>query len=174
MISKHMIITSAFVLALASTTQLYAEEGKQKGVLQLNANANIDTRFDGGPRPSKEKMTKHIITGTAGTVTAINGDVLTVQGKNDVVYTVTTANADIRHENNTDARVGDISVGDTVVVQGTLENTSIEAKTILAFDYNLEKAHEMKKEMRVEGKAEGKIGFFHRIGLFFKGIFRKH
>lgn len=65
----------------------------------------------------------------AGTVSAINGSVLTV-ANSSVTYTVEAANAKILQGKNTIA-VSGVKVGDSVIVQGTVNGTSITASTII-------------------------------------------
>ncbi len=60
-----------------------------------------------------------------GTVSAINGSILSIVGKNAAVYTVQAANATID-----DGVLSDIAVGDTVKVKGTVNGTMIVATRI--------------------------------------------
>ena len=71
-----------------------------------------------------------------GTVSAINGNTLTVSGKKGfgstattTTYTVDTTNAKIT-KNNTAGTIASIAVGDTVMVQGTVSGTNVNATTI--------------------------------------------
>ena len=73
--------------------------------------------------------------GVFGTVTAVNGNTITVQsrgfGQNSTqtTYTVDASNATVT-KNNAASSVGDIAVGDNIMVQGTVSGTSVTAKTI--------------------------------------------
>jgi hypothetical protein len=71
----------------------------------------------------------------AGIVASISGNTLTVTGKNAVVYTVdgTTAKVmkSILGKKPTTGVIADITVGDTVRVQGTLTGTNMVATTII-------------------------------------------
>ncbi len=73
-----------------------------------------------------------------GTVSATNGETLTVTGKGfgqnatGTTYTVDATNATVA-KNNTTSSAGDVSaiaVGDTVMIQGTVSGTNVTAKTI--------------------------------------------
>jgi len=71
-----------------------------------------------------------------GTVSAINGNSLTVSGKQGfnstaatTIYTVDATNAKIT-KNNTTGTISSIVVGDTIAVQGTVNGTSVTATNI--------------------------------------------
>lgn len=66
----------------------------------------------------------------AGTVSSLGVSTLTVTNKSNVVYTVNTSGATILKGNAT-ATIGDVSVGDAIVVQGVVNGTSINASTII-------------------------------------------
>ncbi|HEY0979888.1 MAG TPA: DUF5666 domain-containing protein [Candidatus Paceibacterota bacterium] len=127
----------------------------------IDASMIIDARLPKGTVIKKD------MSGIAGTVTAVTGTTITVKGKNDVTYTVDADQARIRHEGDDEATVSDIAVGDTVIVQGAVNSTSVDATAIIAVDADT------KAELKADLKAEGKTGFFHKIGLFFKGFFGK-
>jgi len=114
----------------------------------------------------KNAVVKKNLTGVAGVVTAVTGDTITIKTKTDVVYTIDADDARIRTRDDKDAATTDIKVGDTVLAQGTIDNKSVDASVILAIDEDSIKDKEI--------KAEAKVGFFHKIGLFFKGLFKKN
>ena|GEM_PF-3142598 len=114
----------------------------------------------------KNAVIKKNLSGVAGVVTAVNGNTVTVKTKTDIVYTVDTDDARIRTRDDKDAATADIKVGDTVLVQGTIDNKSVDASVIIAIDEDSIKDKEI--------KAEAKVGFFHKIGLFFKSFFNKN
>ena len=127
----------------------------------IDASMIIDARLPKGTIIKKD------MSGIVGIVTAVTGSTITVKGKNDITYTVDADQARIRHEGDDEAEVGDIDVGDTIIVQGAVNNTSVDATAIIAVDADT------KAELKADLKAEGKTGFFHRLGLFFKGFFGK-
>ena len=66
----------------------------------------------------------------AGTISAINGNTLTVSNKSNVTYTVDATNATIKVKNAT-STVSALTTGDQVVVQGTINGTSVTASTVM-------------------------------------------
>ncbi len=67
--------------------------------------------------------------GVMGTVTAVNGSTLTVQGKDGKTYTVNASGATA--DKMQTISVSDIQIGDTVGVQGDTSGTSVMAKHIM-------------------------------------------
>jgi hypothetical protein len=73
--------------------------------------------------------------GVFGTVTAVNGDTITVQSKGfgqnstQTTYTVDATNATVT-KNNATSSVDDIAVGDNIMVQGTVSGTNVTATSI--------------------------------------------
>ncbi len=114
--------------------------------------------------PKGTRIQKNL-SGIAGTVTVVSGTTLTVKGKNDITYTVDADSARVRHDGDEDSTLSDITVGDTVIVQGTVDKTSVDASVIITVDA------ETKAELKQDLKAQGKSGFFHKIGIFFKSFF---
>ncbi len=94
------------------------------------------TKIMDGMSMSRGKMAKPA---ASGTVAAVNGNSLTVTGKNGVTYTVDAANAKINKitpgssgakPTRSSISVSGILVGDTVVVQGTASGNNITATSI--------------------------------------------
>ncbi len=71
----------------------------------------------------------HGAMGEAGTVSAINGNTITLTGKDGTVYTINASAASIKKV--TTIGVGDIAVGDALMVSGEKSGTSITAKNII-------------------------------------------
>ena len=74
--------------------------------------------------------------GVFGTVSTISGTTLTITGKEGfgqksatTTYTVDASNATV-HKNNATSTISSITVGDTVMVQGTISGTSVIATSI--------------------------------------------
>lgn len=95
----------------------------------------------------------------AGTISAINGSVLTVTNTN-AVYSVDAANAKIVQGKNTISLSG-VKTGDSVVVQGTVNGTSATASTIPVTASTI-----------IDSNATTHLGFFASIGQWFKHLFR--
>ena len=81
-------------------------------------------------------MNKGRVNGIFGTVSAINGNVVTVKGVNGfggdvtgVTYTVDAANAKVT-KNNIASTLASVVSGDTVIVQGTVSGTNVTATAI--------------------------------------------
>lgn len=67
--------------------------------------------------------------GVHGTVSAVNGSTITVTGKDGQTYTVNAGSATVQRM--VTGSVSDITVGDTIGVQGTVSGTSVTATTIM-------------------------------------------
>lgn len=67
--------------------------------------------------------------GVQGTVSAVSGSTITVTGKDGQTYTVNAGSATVQHM--VTGSLSDITVGDTIGVQGTVSGTSITATTIM-------------------------------------------
>lgn len=67
--------------------------------------------------------------GVMGTVSAVNGNTLTVTGKNGTTYTVDASSAKVSKMET--LSVSDIKVGDTVGVQGQVSGSAVTAKQIM-------------------------------------------
>lgn len=67
--------------------------------------------------------------GVMGTISAINGNSVTVTGKDGKTYTVDASSAQI--DKIVQLGVGDLKVGDTIGVQGQVSGTSVSAKHIM-------------------------------------------
>ena len=65
-----------------------------------------------------------------GNITAINGSTLTITNKSNVTYTIDATNATIMKGNAT-STLSNVAVGDSVVVQGTVNGTSVTASTVI-------------------------------------------
>lgn len=68
--------------------------------------------------------------GVMGQVTSINGSVITINGKNNTVYTIDASTAKIVKNRNTVITIADIKVGDNIMAQGTVTGTNVAATTV--------------------------------------------
>lgn len=66
-----------------------------------------------------------------GNVTAVNGNSLTVTNKSNVTYTVDVTSAIVSKKGVTDATISSIAVGDSVIVQGTVNGNSVTATSVV-------------------------------------------
>ncbi len=99
----------------------------------------------------------------AGIVSAINGSSLTITTKSNVTYTIDATNAKVVQGQKT-VTVSSVAVGDTVLVQGTINGTSVTASSIV---------DQPKSVAGTENSDQKNAprGFFGNIGHFFMGIF---
>lgn len=97
----------------------------------------------------------------AGTVSAISGSTVTINNKSNVQYTIDASNAKILEGQNTIA-LSSVAVGDSVVVQGTVNGTSVTATTII------DQSHGSTSTPTSGGQH---VGFFAGIGQFFMHLF---
>lgn len=97
-----------------------------------------------------------------GSITAISGSTLTVNAKAGVNYSVDASSAVVKKGNAT-STVSSITVGDNVVVQGTVNGTSVVASSVM--DSGAPKTS-------TSGTAKGGMGgFMGAIGGFFQHLF---
>ncbi len=101
----------------------------------------------------------------AGTVSTMNGSTLTITNKRNVQYTIDASNTKIFQGKNTIA-LSNINVGDTVIVQGTVNGTSVIASTVI----------DQTKPASTTTTSSGSVprphpGFFGGIGQFFMHLF---
>ena len=94
----------------------------------------------------------------AGTVSSVSGNTLTITNKSNVTYTVDTTNAKIV-EGQTTITVSNIVIGDSAVVQGTINGNTVTASSVIDQKANTGSTTQPKK------------GFFGSIGSFFSHIF---
>ena len=78
---------------------------------------------------SSTSASDHMGRGVAGTITAVNGDTITLTGKDGTTYTVNAASAKISKTSTID--VTGLSVGDTLMVGGTVNGSSVTATNIM-------------------------------------------
>ncbi len=87
----------------------------------------------------------------AGSVAAINGSTITITNKSNVQYTIDASGAKIVQGQNT-VSASAITVGDNVIVQGSVNGSSVTASSII-------------------DQVKPHLGFFGGIGQFFSHLF---
>ncbi len=95
-----------------------------------------------------------------GNVTAVNGSSLTVTNAGTVTYTVDVASATITKAGVTGATTSNIAVGDSVIVQGTVNGSSVTASSVID-----------KGNIPAGTNIPVHRGFFGIIGRFFAHLF---
>jgi hypothetical protein len=80
----------------------------------------------------KKSISGNQLKGIMGTVTAVNGSIITVLGKDNTSYTVDASTAKIRgNAGVSTSTLADLKVGDMIVVKGSITGASITAATII-------------------------------------------
>ena len=97
-----------------------------------------------------------------GIISAISSSTITITNKSNVVYTVNTSNAKIVQGKNT-ILLSNLAVGDSVIVQGTVNGTAITASSIIDQNKSVKTESDKNKDMRK--------GFFGGMGQFFARLF---
>lgn len=109
----------------------------------------------------------------AGTVSAINGTSITITNRSNVVYTADIAKAAIS-KNNATTTIQSVVAGDNVIVQGTINGTSVIASTVI--DNGAQKAQDVEATSNKIHKNEDmnqsqKTGFLGQMTGFFSRMF---
>ncbi len=140
-ITRYLIASSAVALSLLAASPALAHtkvaaNGSVEGnsglhlgsLLRISDNdEDKDRSKKHEDRDDKQKNTADIT--IAGTVTAKSGSTLTVKADNGTIYTVDAANAKISDRSDASV-IGNVVVGDKVVVKGTLAGSVITAVKI--------------------------------------------
>lgn len=100
----------------------------------------------------------------AGSITAINGTTITITNKSNVTYTIDATNAKILKGGTTNPTIANLAAGDTVVVQGTVNGTTVAAATLIDQSVQADTSHESTKGVSHRG-------FFGKVGGFFSHFF---
>ncbi len=108
--------------------------------------------------------------GIMGTISAVSGTTLTVTAKDGTVYTVATADAKFQKEKGSTIGINDLKVGDTVLIQGTVNGTNVTAKNVFDAQITMNKIEN--KMDKMENNNGNHNGFFVRFGNFFRNIFK--
>jgi hypothetical protein len=122
------------------------------------------------PLPPKPENPEMLFQGNgepivAGTVSSVSSSSITITNKSNVTYTVDVSNAKIIKGNAT-STVASIVSGDAVLVQGTINGTSVTASGVID-----QAAHPQPKDNPGKGLGERVRGFFGGIGNFFSHLF---
>jgi len=103
----------------------------------------------------------------AGAVSIINGNQLTVTTKSNVTYSVDATNAKFVSGNNSTLALSNVSVGDTVLIQGSINGTNVAASTVI----DQSKPAMNSGNPNPGNNSSAKKGFFGGIGSFFMHLF---
>jgi hypothetical protein len=127
----------------------------------------------GDGRGSTSTLPTSIIKGNGepiigGNITAINGTTLTVTNASNVTYTVDASSATIVKGNATSS-IANVATGDSVVVQGTVNGTSITASSVIDQGTKTQNASSTNDASASHGNFVS--GIFGAIGGFFSHLF---
>lgn len=129
-ITRYITALSAIIFALLVASPALASSPihdtantDNHSSLHLNSKLNHD-----GGKNNRNANDKSIVT-IPGTVSAIRGSTLTLTGRNGTIYTIDTVSTTISNRD-TAITLGDITVGDMLVVKGTLSGSVITAAKI--------------------------------------------
>lgn len=100
-----------------------------------------------------------------GNVSAISGTTITLTNKSGATYTIDAASAKVE-EAGSEATLANVVVGDMIIVQGTVNGTSITASSIIDQKIRIPE----QAEAKMEGPAVKK-GILGNIGGFFTRLF---
>ncbi len=148
----------SYTVTLASDAQIFINKEKQPSLARfvVGDNVMVQGTLSGTSVVAKSVIAMHLPAGTiVGKVTVVNGTTLTVLGSDNKTYTVLTSTATLKAKGSKSEGLGGIAVGDTVMIKGDLNSTNATVTATLV------------TEEKVNGN------FFHRFGLFVKGIFGK-
>jgi hypothetical protein len=149
-------------------------QGTVSGTSVIATKINLDNGRIGGDKngPEKEMNRKDasstkMIEGNGqpvigGTVTVVSGTTITITNKSNTNYTIDASNVIVMKGNSTSS-VSNIIVGDSVLVQGTINGTSVVATTIT--DQSTAGANKKTDNKSSIG------GFWGGIGNFFAKLF---
>jgi hypothetical protein len=135
---------------VATTVRDGAMTGRTPGAMGTNGQPNQTSPIVGNGQPV-----------IAGTVSALSGNTLTVTNKSNVTYTVDATNAKIVQGQNT-ITISNIVVGDSVVVQGTVNGNSVTASSVIDQKVSTPTSTTTTPQHK---------GFFGSIGSFFSHLF---
>jgi len=125
---------------------------------------------NGGMNPLGRGATSTPIEGNgqpvlAGTVSAITGSTLSITNKSNVSYTIDASSAKITEGQDT-VSLSSVNVGDSIIVQGTVNGTSVVASTIIDQTKPASGTTAQSGAQR-----EPQAGIFAKIGQFFIHLF---
>ncbi len=133
-----------------------------KGFNQRNASSTMQKR--GASSTNMMEGNGQPIIG--GTVSVISDTTITITNKSNTSYTVDASSANITKADKK-ISVSDIAVGDSVLVQGAINGTSVTAATITDQSFA---AHGTSTEKKINDNQKPS-GFFRGIGNFFAKLF---
>lgn len=103
----------------------------------------------------------------AGSITSVSGNSIVITNKSNVTYTIDATSANVQKQGVGTSTVSALTVGDSVLVQGTVNGNSITASTVV--DQGVTATNSSQSG---QGKPAGFLGgFLGGIGHFFSHLF---
>ncbi len=161
-IDKNKVLSSVSGIAVGDTIMV---EGTLNGTTVAATRIHDGVMVKGQPStPPKDKTNQDGVIFPegngqpiiGGTVSAVNGNTITITNKSNVSYTVDASGAKISKMGVSSATASNIAVGDSILVQGTFTGTSVAAVNIVDATAASSNAH---------------AGFLGAIGNFFARLF---
>lgn len=151
-VNKNGAASSVASIAVGDTVMI---QGTVSGT-----SVTAKTINDGMPQPAITGNGQPVV---AGKVTSVSGTTLTITNNSNVTYTIDASGAKVTQGQNTIA-TSNINNGYTVVVQGTVNGTSVVAASVI---------DQTRPAGTTTGSAAGQSnpGFFGSIGNFFMHMF---
>jgi hypothetical protein len=107
----------------------------------------------------------------AGSITTISGTTVTITNASNVTYAIDASNAKII-KNGTSTGISDIATGDNIIVQGTVNGTSVVASSLMDQGAGKQNgAHAATSTSTVQTSHFDIFGALGTIGNFFKHLF---
>ena len=124
-------------------------------------NITAKTIRDGLPQQAIQGNGEPVV---AGSVTAISGSTITITNKSNVTYTIDATNAKFDVKGVLSPTISNITVGDNITVQGTVNGNAVTASSVIKQEA---------KTTTGNGKPKQDFmgGVFNGIGNFFKHMF---
>ncbi len=148
---------SASTIANILVGDMILVEGTINGTTIVAKEIKTLKKDDKNPNPILEGNGQPII---GGKVTLVSGSTVTITNKSNTTYTVDLTNAKIVKAGK-NAVIADVVVGDTVLVQGTINGTSVIATSVV----------DQGVSSNPNGNNGKHKGFFRKIGGWFSRIF---
>ena len=105
-----------------------------------------------------------------GNITSTNGDSISISNRENVTYTVDATNANIQERGIGTTTVSSLKTGDSLIVQGVVNGTSVTASTVV--DNGVLPAPGNASSTEGRGPAGFVGGLVSKIGGFFSHIFK--
>jgi hypothetical protein len=128
----------------------------------------FEGRGNGTSTPPVSPITGNGEPVVGGNITAVSGTMLTITNASNVTYTID-ASAATLVKNGTSTAITNLAVGDSVIVQGTVNGTSVTASSVI--DQGVKGTNATSTVKVKGGVGFGFGGIFGAIGGFFQHLF---